>query len=57
MTILEEVPAKGLAAVCDYQSGAKGAAVDDTDALPRDRNGDRGFFPLPGTSSALMNRQ
>ena len=57
MTILEEVSAKGLAAVCGYQCGAKEAAVDDADALPRDRNGDRGFFPLPSTSSALMNRQ
>ena len=44
MTILEEVSAKGLAAVCGYQCGTKGAAVVDTDALPRDRNGVR-FFP------------
>ena len=52
MTISEEMPAKGLAAVCGYQCGAKGAAVGDADALPRDRNGDRGFFPLPDASSA-----
>ena len=52
MTILEEASAKGLAAMCGYQCGAKGAAVDDADVLPRDRNGDRGFFPLPDASSA-----
>ena len=50
--ILDETSAKGLAAMCGYQCGAKGAAVDDADALPRDRNGDRGFFPLPDASSA-----
>ena len=43
-TFLEEVSAKGLAAVCGYQCGAKGAAVVDADALPRDRNVDRVFF-------------
>ena len=52
MTILEEASAKGVAAMCGYQCGAKGAAVGDADALPRDRNGDRGFFPLPDASSA-----
>ena len=48
----ELASAKGLAAMCGYQCGAKGAAVDDADVLPRDRNGDRGFFPLPDASSA-----
>ena len=55
-TIMEEASAKGLAAMCGYQCGVKGATVVDADALLRDRNADRGFFPLPGASSALTNR-
>lgn len=51
-TYMEEASAKGYAAMGGYQCGVKGAAVVDADALPRDRNGDRGFFPLPDTSSA-----
>ena len=51
-TFMEEASAKGYAAMGGYQCGVKGAAVVDADALPRDRNGDRGFFPLPDASSA-----
>ena len=51
-TFMEEASAKGYAAMGGYQCGVKGAAVVDADALLRDRNGDRGFFPLPDASSA-----
>ena len=51
-TFMEEASAKGYAAMGGYQCGVKGAAVVDADALPRDRNGDRGSFPLPDASSA-----
>ena len=51
-TFMGEASAKGYAAMGGYQCGVKGAAVVDADALPRDRNGDRGFFPLPDASSA-----
>ena len=51
-TFMEEASAKGYAAMGGNQCGVKGAAVVDADALPRDRNGDRGFFPLPDASSA-----
>ena len=51
-TFMELASAKGYAAMGGYQCGVKGAAVVDADALPRDRNGDRSFFPLPDASSA-----
>lgn len=51
-TFMEEASAKGYAAMGGYQCGVKGAAVVDADALLRDRNADRGFFPLPDASSA-----
>lgn len=50
-TFMEEASAKGYAAMGGYQCGVKGAVVD-ADALLRDRNADRGFFPLPDASSA-----
>ena len=53
---MEEASAKGYAAMGGYQCGVKGAAVVDADALPRDRNADRGFFPLPDASSAYWRR-
>lgn len=49
---MEEASAKGYAAMGGYQCWVKGAAVVDADALLRDRNADRGFFPLPDASSA-----
>lgn len=51
-TFMEEASAKGYAAMGGYQCGVKGAAVVDADALLRDRNADRVFFPLPDASSA-----
>lgn len=51
-TFMEEASAKGYAAMGGYQCGVKGAAVVDADALLRDRNADRGSFPLPDASSA-----
>ena len=51
-TFMELASAKGYAAMGGNQCGVKGAAVVDADALPRDRNGDRSFFPLPDASSA-----
>ena len=50
----ELASAKGYAAMGGYQCGVKGAAVVDADALPRDRNGDRGVFPLSDASSAYF---
>lgn len=55
-TFLEEVSAKGLPRCAAISAGLKGRRLL-IPTLSREIETVFGFFPLPGTSSALMNRQ